>query len=137
MIDLAAQELLKNKLRSVKAEFDQEDVEDYFDKVIVPFLYAENIRLFSLLLCSRENQTIAVETSYAKNYLGDIESYIELLGVVKKFPSNSFTLYTDDGVVDAYTENNLDWILIKYELSAREIIQPLIDNFWVPFFDFA
>ena len=48
-----------------------------------------------------------------------------------------FTLRTEDGIVSGYSENEWDWVVLKYEQTASHFMDPLIEAFWSPFFDFA
>ena len=135
MIAHPIQETLRRKLQGVKASFDREDVRDYVSEVIEPHLRSVHINRLSLLLRSRTGQVIVAEL--ASGYLGDETTYISLIEALSVLRCSYFILHTDDGIISGYSENEWDWIVLKYEHAAHAFMEPLVEAFWAPFFDFA
>ena len=129
------QEALKRKLQAVKADFDPQDVRAYLAMVVEPHLRAVQIARLSLVLRSRTGHVIVAELT--DGYLGDHTPYIRLIETLDMLRCTFFTLHTEDGIVSSYSENEWDWVVLKYEKTASPFMDPLIEVFWPPFFDFA
>lgn len=135
-MDTKIQESLKRKLLGTKADFDQQDVEDYFQTLVDPSLKAAGITRFGLFLCSASNQVIMAET--VSNYLDNSTSYIQLISSLRALKVSFFNFSTtDNNEVAGYAENDLDWLILKYETKDKPFVDSLIDSFWPAFYEFA
>lgn len=132
---IEVQESLKRKLLAVKLNFDPQEIRDYVTGVIQPQLRSVQISRLSLLLRARTGETIVAELT--DGFLGDQRPYVRLLEALSLLHCNCVTLHIPDSILSCYSENEWDWILLKYDRPAQAFMEPLIDAFWPPFFDFA
>ena len=107
----------------------------YLATVVEPHLRAVQIARLSLVLRSRTGHIIVAELT--DGYLGDHTLYIRLIETLDMLRCTFFTLRTEDGIVSGYSENEWDWVMLKYKQTASHFMDPLIEAFWSPFFDFA
>ncbi|MFL5732760.1 MAG: hypothetical protein ACJ78Q_06120 [Chloroflexia bacterium] len=128
-------EKLHRQLSGTKATFDEQDVQAYFDQIIAPVVGAAGIRRLSVVLRSRTGEVIAAELQ--DGFLGEYERYAQLTESVSRVGCSFFSLNTNEGIVAGYSENDWDWVVLKYEDTARDFLDPILTDFWTPFFDFA
>ncbi len=132
---LRLQEKLKRQLSGTKAQFDEQDVRAYLEQIISPLVRAAGIQKLSILLRSRTGEVVKAELQ--EGYLGEYEHYVQLVEAVSKIGCSFFLLNTNKGMVAGYTENDWDWLVLKYEEEANLFLEPILTDFWAPFFDFA
>jgi hypothetical protein len=133
--EIKLREKLHRQLTGTKAEFDERDVQTYFDEIIAPLISAAGIRRFSMILRRRDGALITAELQ--EGFLGDYERYVRLVAAASGVGCNYFELSTNEGMVAGYADNDWDWVLLKYDNEARAFLEPIVTRFWTPFFDFA
>jgi len=132
---LRLQEKLKRKLSGTKAYFDEQDVRAYFEQIISPLVSAAGIQKLSVVLRSRTGQVVTAELQ--EGYLVEYEPYVQLAEAASKIGCSFFLLNTSNAMVAGYTENDWDWLVLKYEDKANSFLEPILIDFWAPFFDFV
>jgi len=122
-------------LTGTKGEFDPQDVREYFEQIIAPPVSAAGIHQLSVMLRSSNGDVVTAELQ--AGYFGEHGAYVQLLEAASKIGCSFFLLTTNDGIVAGCTENDWDWLLLKYEEKGNSFLEPILMDFWTPFFDFA
>ena len=128
-------EKLKRVLLSGYTEPIREDVADFLDRRVAPLCFEMAIEELSVILVPKDAAPVKYATGTGTENAE--EGIGAVLHSMQEFGASCFSVCKEDYSYVGYSENDLDWVVLKVAVENRGFAEELIDSFWYQFFENA